>query len=161
MGNLSEWWKRRAWKKKAKEKKVAGKSSGSEDRVGSIGPQTEPASPGDGVGALILVNIISDDGAGSGSCGTDIVFVHGLRGRRVGTWSKDGICWPEHLLRNDLNDIRVIAWGYDASVANAFHATSKESIFGHADTLLEDLARLRVAIVSLFRVHTEHVQDLT
>lgn len=86
------------------------------------------------------------DCGGNGS-GVDLVFVHGLRGSRWKTWSSGDVFWPRDLLRDDVKSARVVTWGYDANVANAFTYASKESIFGHADTLLSDLARLRSEIV--------------
>ena len=88
------------------------------------------------------------DGTGDSSTGVDIVFVHGLRGSAYRTWSKGDICWPRDLLKDDIPRARVITWGYDSDVANFFSYASKESIFGHADTLLGDLARLRQDIVN-------------
>lgn len=87
------------------------------------------------------------DGTGDSSSGVDIVFVHGLRGSAYRTWSKGDICWPRDLLRNDIPRARVITWGYDSDVARFFSYASRESIFGHSDTLLGDLARLRQDIV--------------
>ena len=97
------------------------------------------------IGPLILF-----DEAGRNDSGTDVVFVHGLRGHRLRTWSttKDNFCWPKELLPEDLKNSRVITWGYDASIAKFFQQASQESIFGHAGTLLDDLARLRHGIVS-------------
>lgn len=89
------------------------------------------------------------DDCGGPESGVDLVFVHGLRGSQLKTWSCDGVFWPRDLLMNDLKNARVITWGYDASIANAFTYASKESLFGHAGTLLNDLARLRRGIVSL------------
>ncbi|KAH6847170.1 hypothetical protein B0I37DRAFT_374407 [Chaetomium sp. MPI-CAGE-AT-0009] len=146
MGRLFERFKLHARGKKEKKKATAVTPAGEEDRANSTEAQPEPASlrDRDGIGPLVVVNNIRD--TGTGASGTDIVFVHGLRGTRVTSWSKNGIYWPEHLLGKDLTDVRVITWGYDATIANAFHAASKESIFGHADPLLDDLARLRVGI---------------
>lgn len=73
----------------------------------------------------------------------DIVFVHGLRGDRIDAWSRSEVCWPRDLLKKDLPEARIITWGYDAKVANLFKSASNESIFGHAETLLSDLSRLR------------------
>ena len=73
----------------------------------------------------------------------DIVFVHGLRGDAIDTWTKTGVCWPRDLLPKDLPYTRVITWGYDTSIANAKSFTSQNSIFGHAQNLLSDLARTR------------------
>ncbi|KAI1089174.1 hypothetical protein F5B19DRAFT_388171 [Rostrohypoxylon terebratum] len=82
----------------------------------------------------------------SSNDGIDLVFVHGLRGSRLKTWSKGGVFWPRDFLRDDLKKARIVSWGYDANIANAFSYASKESLFGHANTLLNDLARLRLGI---------------
>jgi hypothetical protein len=111
---------------------------------------TAEPQPDDGItdGPHILFDTTRDD-----SSGVDLVFVHGLRGSALGTWSKDGVCWPRDLLQEDLNNAsvpaRVITWGYDANVANAFTYASQESIFGHAETLLGDLSRLQGGKVQL------------
>lgn len=96
----------------------------------------------EGVGPLETFDTC--DGSDSG---TDLIFVHGLRGSRVKTWSTGDVFWPRDLLKHDVENCRVVTWGYDASVANAFSYASKESIFGHAETLLNDLARIRKGIV--------------
>ncbi|KAH8762740.1 hypothetical protein F5882DRAFT_477025 [Hyaloscypha sp. PMI_1271] len=98
-------------------------------------------SASDGVGPLEFPG----DCEGNAS-GTDLVFVHGLRGSRLRTWSSGDVFWPRDFLKDDVKSARVITWGYDASVANAFTYASNESIFGHAETLLSDLARLRGGI---------------
>jgi len=121
--------------KKDNKKKAVGKGEG------DTGEASE-TSASDGVGPLDF----PDDCEGNDS-GTDLVFVHGLRGSRLKTWSSGDVFWPRDLLKDDVKNARVITWGYDASVANAFTFASKESIFGHADTLLNDLARLRRGIV--------------
>jgi len=114
-----------------------GKAKAEED----LGESSEPPAS-HGVGPFILRNDCEESDSG-----TDLVFVHGLRGSRLRTWSRNDICWPRDLLTEDVNNARVITWGYDSSVANVFQFASKESIFGHADTLLGDLARLRTGIV--------------
>ncbi|KAH0563421.1 hypothetical protein GP486_002011 [Trichoglossum hirsutum] len=123
---------------KKKNKKT--KDEGDSKSEGDTGEASE-TSAGDGVGPLDF----PDDCEGNTS-GTDLVFVHGLRGSRLKTWSSGDIFWPRSLLKDDVKNARVITWGYDASVANVFTYASKESIFGHADTLLSDLARLRRGI---------------
>ena len=100
------------------------------------------------VGAHVLFDLTTNDDRG-----IDIVFVHGLRGHSIETWSKDGVCWPRDLLKTDAEEaslkVRSITWGYDADIANIFTEASQESIFGHAGTLLGDLSRLRKDKVSL------------
>ncbi|OTA67283.1 hypothetical protein K449DRAFT_319566, partial [Hypoxylon sp. EC38] len=76
----------------------------------------------------------------------DLVFVHGLRGSRVKTWSAGDVFWPRDFIRDDLEKARAITWGYDANIANAFSYASKESLFGHGETLLADLSRMRRGI---------------
>jgi hypothetical protein len=56
----------------------------------------------------------------------------------------DGICWPRDILGKDIKDIRIITWGYDSSVVNAFAGSSQASVFGHAETLLTDIASPRM-----------------
>ncbi|CZR51417.1 uncharacterized protein PAC_01293 [Phialocephala subalpina] len=114
-----------------------------EDEDGGEGDAREAleTSASDGIGPLS----VRDDCEGDAS-GIDLIFVHGLRGSRLKTWSSGDVFWPRDFLKDDVKNARVITWGYDASVANAFAYASKESIFGHADTLLNDLARLRKRI---------------
>ncbi|CCT65180.1 uncharacterized protein FFB20_13408 [Fusarium fujikuroi] len=86
--------------------------------------------------------------AGDDATTVDVVFVHGLRGNPINTWSKkDGsgtsVCWPRDLLRGNLKTARVISWGYDTDIANVFSRASEESLFGHAQKLLGALSRLR------------------
>jgi hypothetical protein len=104
--------------------------------------ETAEESDARSVGPYVLYEGIEDP-----SSGVDIIFVHGLRGSAYRTWSKGDICWPRDLLKDDISAARVITWGYDSDVAHLFSYASKESIFGHADTLLGDLARLRQGIV--------------
>jgi hypothetical protein len=133
---------------KKKNKKTEDDGEGEGEGDAGEGSET---SASDGVGPLDF----PDDCEGNAS-GTDLVFVHGLRGSRLKTWSSGDVFWPRDLLKDDVKNARVITWGYDASVANAFTYASKESIFGHADTLLSDLARLRRGIVCLSILVEKH-----
>lgn len=120
-----------------------------------LGKKVEEASDAEfsvEVGPLVCL-----EGCGGPASGVDLVFVHGLRGSRQKTWSRDGVFWPQDLLKDDLEKIRVISWGYDASIANAFAYASKESLFGHATTLLNDLAGLGRGIVCLHALVTSKV----
>ncbi|OBT71773.1 hypothetical protein VF21_09395 [Pseudogymnoascus sp. 05NY08] len=56
---------------------------------------------------------------GEGEIVADVVFVHGLCGHALDTWSKGLVCWPRDFLKNDITKVRIITWGYDSSVANA------------------------------------------
>ncbi|KAK8098705.1 uncharacterized protein PG998_011946 [Apiospora kogelbergensis] len=83
----------------------------------------------------------------------DIVFVHGLRGSKLGSWSRDNICWPREFLQKDLPEARVFSFGWDADVTRVRSNASQDSIFGHAVTLLNDLELFREDKVES---HTEH-----
>lgn len=111
---------------------------------GSKQQQDEDLPDGDGYGPLMFQKNEDLDPA----AGTDIVFVHGLRGSRVSTWTKDGVCWPRDMLGEDVDDIRVIMWGYDSSIANATRFSSLQSVFGHAESLARDLKMVRKGVVS-------------
>ncbi|KAG9518626.1 hypothetical protein KCU93_g8357, partial [Aureobasidium melanogenum] len=73
----------------------------------------------------------------------DIVFVHGLRGHRINTWSSNNTCWPRDLLPEDIKDARILTFGYDAQVAGFFSKASQASIFAHAEKLLDNLKNCR------------------
>ena len=93
-----------------------------------------------------------------------LIFVHGLRGDITRTWSTAGkqryhilyittwlwysailieTFWPRDLLGKDLQNIRIISWGYDSDVMKMFSSSSQDTIVGHAETLLTDIDSLR------------------
>ncbi|KAF6229944.1 hypothetical protein HO133_004281 [Letharia lupina] len=75
----------------------------------------------------------------------DLVFVHGLRGDPIETWSKGSVCWPRDLLKEDIDRVRIMSWAYDSGVAHFLKSASQVSIFGHGESLLSDLAEQRLS----------------
>lgn len=71
------------------------------------------------------------------------MFVHGLRGHALDTWTKGPVCWPRDLLNLDVPEARILTWGYDSSVARTLEFASQSSLFGHAENLLTDLVNKR------------------
>ncbi|KAH0556941.1 hypothetical protein GP486_005272 [Trichoglossum hirsutum] len=84
------------------------------------------------LGLLILAS-------GEGPVVADIIFVHGLRGDRINSWSKGNIVWPRDLLPAVIPNARIMTWGYDSDVMNFFSKSGKSSIYAHAWQLLEDI----------------------
>ena len=39
------------------------------------------------------------------------MFVHGLRGDRIDTWTKDKVLWPQTLLAEDVPNARIMTVG--------------------------------------------------
>ena len=72
-----------------------------------------------------------------------IVFVHGLNGDPIKTWTAGETCWPRDLLKDDIDNARVLTFGYDAKVIHFWSQPSQNRIDNHADTLLADLVSLR------------------
>jgi hypothetical protein len=98
----------------------------------------------------------------------DIVFVHGLRGDKISTWTAaNDIFWPSHLLPTDLPNARIMTWDYDSAVTHLNNFSSQNSIFGHADNLLMDLSTERKAKDQVIKYHyrlcpsTDHILETT
>lgn len=89
------------------------------------------------------MNIFHHGGPGKVAT-ADIVFVHGLHGDPIKSWSHKSICWPRDLLKYDLESVRIMSWAYDAQIANWKSPTSQGSVFGNAETLLSDLSNERL-----------------
>jgi hypothetical protein len=78
-------------------------------------------------------------------CSVSIVFVHGLTGGQITTWTAEGARapWPEQLLSEDIPDARISEFGYDADVVKLWGQTGQNKIRQHAINLLSDLADMR------------------
>ncbi|KAI1127661.1 hypothetical protein F5Y10DRAFT_265938 [Nemania abortiva] len=112
------------------------------DAEGELGDEgTSDTASNDLIGPLEFPN-----DCGGPASGFDLVFVHGLCGSRLKTWTRDSVFWPRDLLKEDLKNVRVVTWGYGTNIANASTYGNEESLFGHATALLNDLARLRQGI---------------
>ncbi|KAK3303714.1 uncharacterized protein B0T15DRAFT_282738 [Chaetomium strumarium] len=72
----------------------------------------------------------------------DIIFVHGLTGDRIKTWTAHGASepWPKTLLPEKIPNARILTVGYDANVVGLFGAVSQNSIGNHAENLLSHVA---------------------
>ena len=77
----------------------------------------------------------------------DVVFVHGLTGNAYDTWlhEESGIHWPSDLLRQDIPDIRMLSFGFDADVVRFFgnEPASNSGLTNHAESLVNKLVRER------------------
>ncbi|MCJ1231793.1 hypothetical protein MMC12_008472 [Toensbergia leucococca] len=71
-----------------------------------------------------------------------IVFVHGLTGSQLSTWTAPGATapWPSLLLADDIPDARISAFGYDADVVNLLGPAGQNRIRHHARNLLRGMA---------------------
>ena len=74
-----------------------------------------------------------------------IIFVHGLRGHRRDTWTKDNVCWPQELLSKEesLSHTRILTLGYDANIMNLNGQASLNTLFQHSINLVQELSRVR------------------
>ncbi|KAI1748963.1 hypothetical protein F4782DRAFT_338103 [Xylaria castorea] len=86
----------------------------------------------DGRGPCIL-----HDGIHHGEEGIDIVFVHGLFGSRLSSYTKGGVCWIRDLLGQDIPNARIISWGWSSTLS------SGDTFAGQAESLLSDISRVR------------------
>ncbi|KAL9040923.1 MAG: hypothetical protein Q9214_004294, partial [Letrouitia sp. 1 TL-2023] len=83
---------------------------------------------------------------GSEAC-VDVVFVHGLTGNAYDTWlhKETGIHWPTDLLGQDISDIRVLSFGFDADIVRFFGrgSASNGRLTNHGESLVCTLVRER------------------
>ncbi|KAK0620840.1 hypothetical protein B0T14DRAFT_567558 [Immersiella caudata] len=73
----------------------------------------------------------------------DLVFVHGLGGGHLSTWSKGDTCWPRDLLKDDIPLATIYSYEYDSKIIKLAESTSRTSLGGHAQSLLNEIARAR------------------
>ncbi|KAI1205958.1 uncharacterized protein F4807DRAFT_464190 [Annulohypoxylon truncatum] len=86
----------------------------------------------------------------------DIVFVHGLNGNRITTWTSnpsdenpDPVFWPKDLLPSKCPNARIFSYGYNASIAHFYplfgpkNVPPTMSIGNHSSALLDDLVGVR------------------
>ena len=74
-----------------------------------------------------------------------IVFIHGLTGHLLKTWTADGasVPWPTEFLPQKIPNARIMTFGYDAYVTDWHRMISENRIGDHAMTLLTSVARVR------------------
>ncbi|WYZ42210.1 hypothetical protein EsH8_V_001105 [Colletotrichum jinshuiense] len=74
----------------------------------------------------------------------DIVFLHGLRGDREQTWTKEGVIWPRDLLPKDVPASRIYLFGYDTGITHRDQSSvTKTEIHSDAEDLCAKLAAER------------------
>ena len=71
-----------------------------------------------------------------------IVFVYGLTGSQLLTWTASGAAapWLYLLLPDDISDTRISAFGYDADVLSLLGPAGQNRIRYHARNLLRGIA---------------------
>ncbi|KAI9811511.1 MAG: hypothetical protein M1832_000886 [Thelocarpon impressellum] len=76
----------------------------------------------------------------------DIVFVHGLTGKRQSTWTHaNGLCWPRDLLPASFPRARVLTFGYDADVVRLWGVPGANTLRDHGKSLAAAVATAREA----------------
>ncbi|KAK4233761.1 Alpha/Beta hydrolase protein [Achaetomium macrosporum] len=89
-----------------------------------------------------------------GKAQVDIVFVHGLGGDRINTWtwrdssSDDKTFWPAELLPTDCPTARIVSFGYNADIAK-FYPESSETIA--PELTIDDYSRALLEALKLLR----------
>ncbi|OBT51772.1 hypothetical protein VE04_08326, partial [Pseudogymnoascus sp. 24MN13] len=93
---------------------------------------------------------------GSPDAKVDIVFVHGLNGNRVTTWTSEPtkrnsnpVFWPKDLLPAKCKNARILSFGYNASIAHFYPLYGPKvvpvstTVDNHSAALLDSLIGLR------------------
>ncbi|KAL5597221.1 hypothetical protein FOBRF1_011014 [Fusarium oxysporum] len=76
----------------------------------------------------------------------DIVFLHGLRGDREKTWTKNGVVWPKDLLSDDIPATRIFLFGYDTNITSPGQSgVTKTEIHSDAEDVCAKLAAERLS----------------
>lgn len=89
-----------------------------------------------------------------GKAQVDIVFVHGLGGDRINTWTwrgsntEDTTFWPQELLPIDCPTARILSFGYNADIAK-FYPESSETIA--PELTIDDYSRALLEALKLLR----------
>lgn len=78
------------------------------------------------------------------SATVDIVFVHGLHGNHLGSWTKSSVLWPKDLLAADAPRSRILTFGYDASVFHTWARPAANRLDSYSDDLFAQLQNERV-----------------
>ncbi|KAI0468421.1 hypothetical protein F4859DRAFT_516971 [Xylaria cf. heliscus] len=86
----------------------------------------------------------------------DIIFVHGLNGSKITTWTSDpndenptAVFWPKDLLPSRCPNARILSFGYNASIAHFYplfgpkHVPPTTTIDNHSTALIDALVGLR------------------
>ena len=104
--------------------------------------QIEPPAAPIGEGPNYGVKVLHDGGI---EASVDIIFVHGLTGNAYNTWlhKGTGVHWPSQLLQQDLPDVRILSFGYDADIANLRGPASLSRLSNHSENMVGDLVRKR------------------
>lgn len=100
---------------------------------------------GDNYGIIVLYNNLDAT--------VDIVFVHGLMGNAYNTWlhQSTNIHWPGQLLSQDLPDVRILSFGYDADIVHLWNPASTNRLSNHAQNMVGELVRQRERTDTEFR----------
>jgi hypothetical protein len=82
----------------------------------------------------------------------DVVFVHGLTGKSHDTWlhQPTNTHWPSNLLPADIQNVRVLGFGYDADVASFWGGVGLNKLHEHAENMIGQLSGLREETNSVY-----------
>ncbi|QDS71849.1 hypothetical protein FKW77_009950 [Venturia effusa] len=78
----------------------------------------------------------------------DIVFIHGLHGNAIKTWTHESkgrgsICWPRDFLPSEISSARILFFGYDAHLAHFWGRPADNRIDTFSNDFFERLNNLR------------------